>query len=82
VCRTENPYHNSTHAADVVQALVFLLCEDDIHKKFEPLELAAGITAAIIHDVAHPGVNNQFLEASEVCSTCLALLGDPSCCMR
>jgi hypothetical protein len=33
------------------------------------LELAAGITAAIIHDVAHPGTNNQFLEASEVGSS-------------
>jgi hypothetical protein len=66
VCRKDNSYHNSTHAADVVQALVFLLCEDGLHKRFEPLELAAGITAAIVHDVAHPGVSNQFLEASEV----------------
>ena len=65
-CRAECPYHNSTHAADVVQALVFLLCEDGLVHKFTPLELAAGLIAAVIHDVGHPGVNNQFLDAAEV----------------
>ena len=65
-CRPSCPYHNSTHAADVLQALVFLLSEDNIAAHFEPLEIAAALTAAVIHDVCHPGTSNQFLAASLV----------------
>jgi hypothetical protein len=49
-----------------VQALVCLVSEDSVSRKFEPLELAAALTAAVVHDVGHPGLNNQFLEASHV----------------
>lgn len=66
MCRSDCPYHNSTHAADVTQALTHLLVSDNLAEAFEPLEVAATITAAIIHDVAHPGVSNAFLEVSNV----------------
>ena len=64
--RSDCPYHNSTHAADVLQALCFLLSKGKLHERFEPLEIAAAIIAAVVHDVAHPGVNNAFLDAINV----------------
>ena len=73
LCRSECSYHNSTHAADVTQALTYVLATDDLYKSFEPLEVAATITAALIHDVAHPGVSNAFLDAQDVRSCCLQL---------
>ena len=59
-----NLYHNSYHAADVMQASHFMLT-----KIKEPVELpwlmhAALLFAAAAHDIGHLGVNNHFLEAS------------------
>lgn len=65
LCRS-NPYHNSTHAADVVQAVMFILIKDNLASKFSGLEVLAMILAAAIHDVGHPGVTNPFLRASKV----------------
>lgn len=65
-CRS-NPYHNSTHAADVVQALTCMLLTDQLNRHFADLEILAMLIAAIVHDVGHPGVTNQFLRAAKVC---------------
>ncbi|KAL4441504.1 hypothetical protein ABPG77_002008 [Micractinium sp. CCAP 211/92] len=56
-----NPYHNSSHAADVTQALGAMLAADDFASQLSDLEQLAVIIAAAIHDVGHPGVNNDFL---------------------
>lgn len=54
-----NPYHNSTHAADVLQAThCFVL---NMKQELPPLALFALLISAIIHDFRHPGVNNHFL---------------------
>lgn len=60
-----NPYHNATHAADVLQASLALaklatpwLFDADMSGS---LELAALLVAAIVHDHAHPGTSNNFL---------------------
>jgi calcium/calmodulin-dependent 3',5'-cyclic nucleotide phosphodiesterase len=60
--RHANPYHNNTHAADVTQTAAMVLrgltkqIED-----FPKVEILALIIAAAVHDLAHPGVNNDFL---------------------
>eukprot|EP00727_Mastigamoeba_balamuthi_P002235 m51a1_g12008 putative 3 5 -cyclic nucleotide phosphodiesterase (365) ;mRNA; r:585-2206 len=59
----DNPYHNSAHAADVVQA-VHALISDCKGMNFTPLEKLAALVAAVCHDYGHWGVNNTFLQAT------------------
>ncbi|XP_062891746.1 3',5'-cyclic-AMP phosphodiesterase 4B-like isoform X1 [Mobula hypostoma] len=54
-------YHNSLHAADVVQSTHVLLSTPALDAVFTDLETLAALFAAAIHDVDHPGVSNQFL---------------------
>ncbi|KAJ3271706.1 tRNA N6-adenosine threonylcarbamoyltransferase [Terramyces sp. JEL0728] len=55
------PYHNSIHATDVLQAAVLLLLNTDIVTNFSPLEIFSIIIASAVHDLDHPGINNNFL---------------------
>ncbi|XP_077643787.1 3',5'-cyclic-AMP phosphodiesterase 4A [Lonchura striata] len=54
-------YHNSLHAADVLQSTHVLLATPALEDVFTDLEVLAALFAAAIHDVDHPGVSNQFL---------------------
>ncbi|XP_059100281.1 cAMP-specific 3',5'-cyclic phosphodiesterase 4C isoform X2 [Peromyscus eremicus] len=54
-------YHNSVHAADVVQSAHVLLGTPALQAVFTDLEVLAAVFACAIHDVDHPGVSNQFL---------------------
>ncbi|KAL0612549.1 cAMP-specific 3',5'-cyclic phosphodiesterase 4A [Plecturocebus cupreus] len=54
-------YHNSLHAADVLQSTHVLLATPALDAVFTDLEILAALYAAAIHDVDHPGVSNQFL---------------------
>ncbi|KAM6996653.1 3',5'-cyclic-AMP phosphodiesterase 4C-like [Passerculus sandwichensis] len=54
-------YHNSLHAADVLQSTHVLLATPALDDVFTDLEVLAALFAAAIHDVDHPGVSNQFL---------------------
>ena len=56
-----NPYHNSTHAADVLNSLLFLYKQSDIFKEITELELFGSIVAALGHDVGHPAFTNRYL---------------------
>mmetsp|Transcript_6723 Transcript_6723/g.16031 ORF Transcript_6723/g.16031 Transcript_6723/m.16031 type:complete len:408 (+) Transcript_6723:177-1400(+) len=56
------PYHNWNHGVDVGQAVLSLV-KDVPH--FTKLEKFALVTAAILHDIGHPGVTNAFLIASK-----------------
>nr|XP_019599022.1 PREDICTED: high affinity cAMP-specific and IBMX-insensitive 3',5'-cyclic phosphodiesterase 8A isoform X1 [Rhinolophus sinicus] len=58
---TSNPYHNSTHSADVLHATAYFLCRDRIKQSLDPVDEAAALIAATIHDVDHPGRTNSFL---------------------
>eukprot|EP00934_Nitzschia_sp_Nitz4_P007846 Nitzschia sp. Nitz4//scaffold28_size193895//34984//36783//NITZ4_001632-RA/size193895-processed-gene-0.215-mRNA-1//1//CDS//3329545883//7836//frame0 len=63
-----NPYHNNTHAADVLQTFHAILEGMDGKALLNigevttttELETLALLLAAVIHDVGHPGRNNNF----------------------
>ncbi|KAH7616330.1 putative 3',5'-cyclic phosphodiesterase pde-4 [Nannochloris sp. 'desiccata'] len=57
---TPQHYHNSTHAADVVQALGAMMAADQWASALEDWERLAIIIGAAVHDLGHPGVNNDF----------------------
>ncbi|XP_069899433.1 high affinity cAMP-specific and IBMX-insensitive 3',5'-cyclic phosphodiesterase 8A isoform X1 [Dipodomys merriami] len=57
----DNPYHNSTHAADVLQATAYFLSRERVKEALEPVDEVAALIAATIHDVDHPGRTNAFL---------------------
>lgn len=64
----EVPYHNATHAADVLSRTValmkteHLLQDDTLGSKCYML---ACVMAAAIHDYGHPGLDNKFQIASD-----------------
>ena len=60
-----NPYHNSSHAADVFCSYIFLVQQSTFQSYLQDYELLASIIAILGHDVAHPGVNNRFLVNSK-----------------
>ncbi|XP_071835312.1 uncharacterized protein [Apostichopus japonicus] len=59
-----HPYHNSTHAADVTQAMHCYLQESKLKDTLRPLEVLAALVAAAAHDLDHPGVNQTYLIAT------------------
>jgi len=61
----EVPYHNALHAADVVQCVFSMFANDpDMQLNLPPYAVFALVMGAAIHDVAHPGLNNNFLQLS------------------
>ena len=69
--RPHMPFHNSLHAADVLHAVHLLLSGEKLGSVFTDLEVFAALFAALIHDVDHPGLTNQFLVAtSNVLALC------------
>ncbi|XP_076237354.1 phosphodiesterase 8 [Calliopsis andreniformis] len=59
--QAQNCYHNSTHAADVLQATARFMQSERLKQILEPLDEVAALLAAAAHDVDHPGRSNQFL---------------------
>ncbi|KAJ3416598.1 hypothetical protein HDV05_000880 [Chytridiales sp. JEL 0842] len=59
------PYHNSSHASDVMQTVTLLLLTDPkTCTFFTEVEILAACVASAVHDVDHPGLNNNFLVQS------------------
>lgn len=56
-----NPYHNSTHAADVLNSLLYIFKHSPTLADMSELELLGTIIAALGHDVGHPAFNNRYL---------------------
>lgn len=50
-----NSYHNSTHAADVLQATAKFMQSDRLKMMLDPLDEVAALIAAAAHDIDHPG---------------------------
>jgi len=57
----DNPYHNSTHVADVLQSFHWLVLEGGVRQYITKFEVLCGIIASIVHDFEHKGFNNDFL---------------------
>ena len=58
---SSNAYHNSTHAADVLQSTAYFLQRQRIKPLLDEVDEAACLIAAAIHDVDHPGKTRSFL---------------------
>jgi hypothetical protein len=59
-------YHNSIHAADVLNSVIFLLQHGlHSHVRLTDVDIMALVIASISHDIGHGGVNNSFLIQSE-----------------
>ena len=58
----KNPYHNSIHGCDVTQTLYFLIktCNIDAICNLNDLEVFSCFFASAIHDLDHPGNNNNY----------------------
>jgi high affinity cAMP-specific and IBMX-insensitive 3',5'-cyclic phosphodiesterase 8 len=56
-----NPYHNSTHASDVLHATAYFLSTDKISDVLDSSDKVASLIAAAVHDLNHPGRTNAFL---------------------
>mmetsp|Transcript_16176 Transcript_16176/g.37156 ORF Transcript_16176/g.37156 Transcript_16176/m.37156 type:complete len:612 (-) Transcript_16176:122-1957(-) len=56
----QNPYHNSTHAADVLMMMHWFLNSRYLRSNLNPLDQLMCYIAAAIHDMGHDGVNNMF----------------------
>eukprot|EP00899_Mesostigma_viride_P029154 jgi/Mesvir1/9423/Mv01523-RA.2 len=59
-----NKYHNSTHIADVANSLYHLIRHSGVGSYLTRLDVLAAITAALVHDFRHPGLNNDFVVRS------------------
>ena len=55
-----NTYHNSTHAADVLQTVHIMINHTGLYHWLSDLELMAMLFAAAIHDAEHTGTTNAF----------------------
>ncbi|CAG0912330.1 unnamed protein product [Notodromas monacha] len=55
-----NPYHNSSHAADVTQTVHYLLFQCGLMNWLSDLEIFGTLLAAMIHDFEHTGTTNNF----------------------
>ncbi|EFC49940.1 predicted protein [Naegleria gruberi] len=66
-----NAFHNSIHAADVLQTFMYLLDLIGMIPFLTHEELLAVILAAAMHDFQHPGTTNQFqiLSSSDLAIT-------------
>eukprot|EP01059_Diplonema_ambulator_P006062 TRINITY_DN15837_c0_g1_i1.p1 TRINITY_DN15837_c0_g1~~TRINITY_DN15837_c0_g1_i1.p1 ORF type:complete len:672 (+),score=125.64 TRINITY_DN15837_c0_g1_i1:49-2064(+) len=58
----DNPYHNATHAADVLQCTHYIIGPGKLSSlvRLKKEDELAALIAAGIHDYDHPGFNNSF----------------------
>lgn len=61
---SDNPYHNSLHATDVMQTVHAIICSLP-RSTLSEMEVLTLLFAACCHDVGHPGVTNQFRVAEQ-----------------
>jgi hypothetical protein len=59
----QNPYHNSIHGTDVFHAMHQVFLYSPILKwlKLKSIDVVSCLIAALMHDIGHPGFNNNFM---------------------
>mmetsp|Transcript_4563 Transcript_4563/g.8962 ORF Transcript_4563/g.8962 Transcript_4563/m.8962 type:complete len:537 (-) Transcript_4563:42-1652(-) len=60
----DNPYHNAIHATDVLQCVHYMIHKGDVGKHLADADILALLVAAMMHDVDHDGVSNDFHKQS------------------
>lgn len=60
-----NSYHNSTHAADVMQAIASFATTARLRSIFSHVDVVAALIAGAAHDLDHPGKSSAFLANSK-----------------
>ncbi|KAG7398834.1 hypothetical protein PHYBOEH_010348 [Phytophthora boehmeriae] len=55
------PFHNATHAADVMHTLFMMLWNTSLGEKISLHNQVGALLAAVMHDVEHVGLTNDFL---------------------
>lgn len=74
------PYHNATHAADVMNSMVyFLKLASTPLSMLDPIDTMGALVAAAAHDAGHDGRNNRF---QVVASTSIAQLFNDQHCLE
>mgnify|MGYP006077987769 CR=1 FL=1 len=56
----KNPYHNFLHICDVMQTVGVILSDPSLNDLFTDLDRLTILTAAVVHDLNHPGKNNAY----------------------
>jgi len=59
--REDVPYHNAVHAADVMMTMEWFLSTAYVSQHVSPLDHLMALVASAVHDVGHPGMNNNYL---------------------
>lgn len=60
-----NPYHNSVHAADVVNSIAYFFTHFNRAAEFTDREIFAALLAAAAHDVGHDGKTGRYHTTTE-----------------
>jgi len=78
---SDNQYHTSVHAADVLQTLHCLIQmgRGGISEALEKIDVYAMLLSAVVHDIGHPGTNNLYQINAK---TDLAIMYDGKSCLE
>uniref|UniRef100_A0A671XWN8 Phosphodiesterase n=2 Tax=Sparus aurata TaxID=8175 RepID=A0A671XWN8_SPAAU len=55
-----NPFHNFRHCFCVTQMMYSMICLCSLQEKFTQVDVLILMTAAVCHDLDHPGFNNTY----------------------
>ena len=62
-CYETTHYHNVLRIIETTMNFHYFVKFGELMNHFTDLQVLAGLLASILHDIAHPGVNNNFLIA-------------------
>uniref|UniRef100_A0A8I3PJY8 Phosphodiesterase n=1 Tax=Canis lupus familiaris TaxID=9615 RepID=A0A8I3PJY8_CANLF len=79
-----NPFHNFRHCFCVTQMMYSMIWLCRLQEKFSQMDILILMTAAICHDLDHPGYNNTYqinarTELNHHCAVAFQILAQPEC---